>query len=247
MSVLKTENWDGVTAPGIPSGWNNDANLVTSAAVFNSSPNSLSLKGTASAGVPAYCTWGTADGVGGNVVVQALCQFGSNHANWWGVAARGNMAQLNNTSTSQYVGWLAIWPNYPGTSPKIKASISLVQAGVETVLATISGGAPPATGAWHLIRLTCNGPSLQLAVQRQSDGFWLNSSATFVSGFMVAVSTTDSTLSGSGTAGVVAQQGDVSQALYSDDWELDSLPPPTWPYLGGYLVPHRPDNREFWT
>jgi hypothetical protein len=245
VSILKQENWDSVVAPGVPSGWNNDANLKTSSAVFSSSPNSLALSSGASSGVPAYCTWGTADGAGGNVVVQALVQYGNSTANWWGVCARGSATQLNNTTTSQYVGWLADHPS--GLSPKARARISVVQAGTETVLGTTDDTSIGLSlNAWYLVQLTCNGTSLQLAIQRQSDGYWLSSGSLWVPGATPAVTVLDSTLSGSGYAAVAAKQGAASQGLYTDNFELDSITAPTWPRIDQYITPYRPPNTQFW-
>src|ERR1700728_2266394 len=77
MGLIHFENWDGVTAPNIPSGWNISADLVTatSGATPISSPNFLKLPAASSGTQTA--TWGTLDGNLGNVQIVGNVQFGT--------------------------------------------------------------------------------------------------------------------------------------------------------------------------
>jgi len=70
-TVIKYENWDGVTAPAIPFGWSVSTPIVTTASPGGgigpiSSPNVLACPSQLSATNWA-AVWGTVDGAGGNV------------------------------------------------------------------------------------------------------------------------------------------------------------------------------------
>ena len=102
-TTIKTEAWDGVSAPSLPAGWNAAADYVTATAHYRSSPNELLLSNSAGSGANYYATWGTADGVSGQVQVSATVRFGAAAAgNQIGLTARGTASTLDSSSTTQY-------------------------------------------------------------------------------------------------------------------------------------------------
>jgi hypothetical protein len=237
MSVIKAENWDGVTAPAVPTGWNVSANLATATGTVISAPNALALASGAGA-ADNYATWGTADTSSGNVSVYALFYFttlvggGPGFGNRCGVAARGSTSSLNSSATTQYVGWLT---TDTASASKGQLSISKFTSGTEFGLSagvSLAGANNVQAATWYLVRLDLNGSSLILSCQRQTDGYWCNSSGVFAAAAAAAVSITDTSITGSGYAGLAMNQGAVSQGLYSDNWELDTLLfgalPPPW-------------------
>jgi len=82
---------------------------------------------------------------------------------------------------------------------------------------------------WYEVTLTCLGSVLTLAVQRQSDGDWLNSSGTWVPSAASAITYTDaSPITGAGYSGIYGQQGTTGGGgnWYSDDWSLSATSAP---------------------
>jgi hypothetical protein len=219
MSVLKQETWDGVTAPAMPAGWN-ATGFATSAASPFSGVNALAYQVT-SAGT-YYCTWGTADTSGGNVIVSGYFNLsaGANKSFRWGLTARGSAATLSG-STSQYVAWI----DWGSTA----VGISRIVSGSETVLASLNPSLLQSTGgSWTYAYFVLNGTALSLALQRASDSFWLSSGGSWnilSSGQPSCLSVTDGSLAGPGYAGVYAVQTSASYAAYHDSWELDSILP----------------------
>jgi hypothetical protein len=132
MSVITTQNFDSTIT-----GWNNDANLTAvSNASAVSSPNVLSLASGATSSTLFYATYAMADGAGGNVVVSAYFNFGSNHNNALGLTARGSAATLNNSSTSFYLCQLKIDPSYPSLGSSL--TIGAMASGTLTPLASLT-------------------------------------------------------------------------------------------------------------
>ena len=219
MSLIHGENWDGVTAPATPTGWNVSAFIVTatSGATPLSSPNMLSLP-AGSAG-SEIITYATQDGNSGNVTVQGTVQFGtggSSGNSWGSVVARGNSATLSYSSSTFYE--LA----FSGENGDLE--INKVVAGTSTNLASVSISSI-STGVWYRISLTLVGASLSATAQRLSDNEWLNSSGSWAAAQATAISISDSSISGQGYTGWAASAGPAS-ATFGDDWSL--LTPQIW-------------------
>src|SRR5271155_3555121 len=105
MSIIKAENWDGVTDPTIPSGWNvgtptGAVAIVTTAggATPISSPNVIVAGVGTSSGFNTI-TWGTLDGNAGDVQVQGTIQF-NNSGGISNIAA--SVFARSNASTTNY-------------------------------------------------------------------------------------------------------------------------------------------------
>lgn len=219
MAILKYESWDSVTAPAVPGGWNLStpgSSLVTTTTAGTISPTSSPnmLESVSAAGAYGLATWGTADGVSGNVTVQSnIAWIGVGTKAKAGVMARGSASTLNFSTTSQYLAYCDPTANI--------ASISKVISGVLTDLFTATITGLLATDAWYQFSFTPNGTSLSFYVLRLSDSKWLTSSG-WVAGSPVAVTSgTDSSLSGSGYAGLLGDDGGTT--IVFDDFYLTSV------------------------
>lgn len=228
---IHSENWDGVTPPAIPAGFNCDANLVTTATFAGgitptSSPNALKQSG-GSLNTNYCCTWATADSNSGNVTVQANCTWywstSTPNSTIFGLCARGSAATLNFSSTSFY------WFTFDFIVQQV--AIQKVISGTATVLGSAVSMPTPARGTWYQLEATLNGTALSLAINRLSDNTWLNSSGSFVGGGATAISLTDGTLTSAGYAGLTGGTNVSAGAsdLYSDDWIFANVNPPPPP------------------
>jgi hypothetical protein len=237
MAILKNETWDGVSSPSIPAGWNVSAVFTTGSPLSPetplSNPNTLYLTpdGTSN---EFFATWNVADGVSGNISVQASFNGNSLTAvTLYGVTARGSSATLDFTSTSFYRGTI-------DTNTGL-VNIDKVVSGVVTNLVNV-----PLIGffqpmEWYQITLTLNGTSFSLAVQRLSDSNWLHNIsgvANWLPGMAIVATVTDGSLTGSGYAGINCRQsGGVFDPLYSDDFLFESIgtgTPPNYTVIGTF-------------
>jgi hypothetical protein len=222
MSIA-TQNWDGVVAPAIPAGWTVDSPIVTTTQTGGvagitptSSPNMLALlaSGTNS---HYFATYGTTDGNGGNVIVQANFNSPSvtnNHT--WGLTARGSASALNVTSTTFY--WLQF------SAFRAEAILYKMISGAQTQIAILSG-ITIVVPDWYTVYLACNGSTISGSVQRASDGYWLAGSGSWTAGSGPALFAPDTSITGSGYSGLTLQAR--SDDAVSDDWALSAAAPPS--------------------
>ncbi len=224
MAILKSENWDSVASPSIPAGWTVDAVFTTDSPIAPvtpiSNPNTLYLTpdGTTD---NFFATWGTPDGSGGDVSVQA--SFNANTSTGvtlYGVAARGSATPLDFSSVSYYRGTLNL---ASGT-----INIDKVVSGIVTNLSSLPFG--PGflfPQVWYQIILTISGTTLSIAAQRLSDNNWVHKvgvTAVFQPGQVVADSIIDGSITGSGYSGINCRQsGGASDPVYSDDFLFESI------------------------
>jgi hypothetical protein len=220
VALTYTQNWDGVTPPAIPAGWNVDTDFATLAPNSNwvSSPNTLKLADAHTINVPAYATYATVDGNGGNVIVSAYFEFNGTNACQWGVAARGTGSTLDNSTTSQYVCWLQLNPGFPTLSTRVR--ISKVIAGTETPIASFVSTDQVAIGFFYQVVFIANGTSLEAQVIRYADGYSLQPSGLFAPQAASCLITTDGSLSSAGYTGIVAQQGATNSSLQTDNFAV---------------------------
>ena len=106
MSIA-SQNWDGVTPPADPAGWNySTANFTTTTTLPVSqspisSPNVLQLSQSSNA--DAFATYATQDGNSGNVIVSAYFMAGSASNNCQGaLVARANVNAVVKASSTFY-------------------------------------------------------------------------------------------------------------------------------------------------
>ena len=226
MSILHYENWDGASPPAAPSGWTfqSGSGLITTASGPTpiSSPNMIEQPAAAIGTFAAI--WNTQDGVGGNVTVQGTgLFFGSSGLSTvdFGVFGRASSA-TNPYSGTCYQARMA--GDGGGTG---ECDLLQYISGTPTTLASVSISSV-SYDLWYQITLTLNGTAHNVAIQRLTDGFWLNFSGNFTSSVGYAISEGDSAISGQGYSGWSATTNNVIP-VYGDDWTLTGLSAPTIP------------------
>ena len=116
-------------------------------------------------------------------------------------------------------------------------SLNLFAPGV-THLGLLTGFAL-GTSAWYQLTLNCNGSNLTVVVQRLSDGYYLNSSGAWQAAAAVAITATDSSITGQGYGGLrIFDPAGLSQ-VFSDDFSFTAytFSPSGGAVLGGTAVP----------
>lgn len=230
MGIIKSENWDSVTAPAIPGGWTVDSPLATATTLAPSSaPNSLVFPAASGNGGIYFATWGTQDGASGEVQVSATIRFANGTASTEQdvmVFARGSQAATAWNTVSLYVLTLGM-----GSSPNGLLLQKRIAAATTTIGASV-GGSALANGTNYRITLKCQGTTITGTCQRLSDSFWLNSGGTFQSSPATALVATDSSITGQGYAGAAVYLADTTGGNVGlDDWLLENFlsPPPPMP------------------
>lgn len=222
---IKQEDFDGVTAPALPSGWTFGSPLATDASPPGgitpiSSPNVLALNAPGN-NTHYYGTYGTADSNGGAVSVSGYFNAGGTTNNQtFGLTLRGNASDLS-LSGKTYL-WVQLSPFV------LACRVYKVVSGTQTLLhsVTLSSLAVP---AWYQMTATDDASNnVNVTVQRVSDGYWLDSSGTFQPGAADVLSFNDSSVTGAGYAGFTLQSRSDFACL--DRWVFDNLSPPTVVY-----------------
>ncbi len=211
---LKTERFDGVTAPALPPLWVFDSGFATTATFLSfitplSSPNALSLGPTSSA-ARSFATWQTPDSLGGDVQVD--CSFNASDDNGrlaFGVFARSNASAPTIGASTFYLAEIDV--------DRSQVHLRKVVAGTLTTLATV-GTLGLTVPQWYALSFRLAGTALTVTVVRASDGFTLNSGGTFQSAATSAIALTDSSIAGSGFTGLTAVA--VTDRAYIDNWAL---------------------------
>jgi hypothetical protein len=222
VATLHFENWDGVTAPALPSGWTTQSGsgIVTATGsgpvVPISSPNMIEAPGPTFS--PNTITWGTQDGVGGNVQVTGTGLFngGVNNASF-AIFARSNASTTLYSSSTFYEA------AFSGSGDEI--AVSKYVSGTGTFLFGVSA-ATISSNTWYQLVFTLNGTTISLSAQRLSDSYWLNGVGVWQPAMVTAISFSDSSITGQGYAGWSAES---PQPVYGDNWTLASLSAPAIP------------------
>jgi len=213
-SLIHYEGWDGVSAPSIPSGWTVSSPLVTAGAPYPSGISPLTspnwLKCSSSGTNTHYpATWDVADPANGNVLVYAsFIAYTTTNNQTFGVFARGSAYPLFIGSSSYY--WAQLSPE------NSVCQLYAVVGGTQTSIGSVSLGTALSDQAWYQLQLNCQGSTIAVVVVRASDGYYLNSSGSFQSGSAVAITATDTSVTGSGYAGLTLQSH--SDGSYTDEW-----------------------------
>ncbi len=215
-SLIHYQGWDGVSAPNIPTGWTVGAQVSTTASPTGgisplSNPNVLTCQ-TIVGTTQEPATYDTADGKNGNVLVYAsfsVAALGSTQI--WGVFARCSAYPVVIASSTFY--WATLSPTAN------TCELYSVVSGTATPIGSVSIGTALSLGVWYQVQLSCSGPTISVAVVRGSDGYSLNASGNFQSAGTEAISVTDSSVSGSGYAGLTLEDhAATSENIYSDEW-----------------------------
>jgi len=226
-----SENFDGVTAPAIPAGWNTDAVWVTNGTQFHSSPNSL--RSNDNTNVFKWATYGTADSLNGASLNLSCYVYFPTSATTsqfqYGITYRCNAATMNNTSTRCYA--FRVRDN-PGNGTGFTALVSISNGTATTILEHANSDGSFAGMGWLWMNAIVTSTSHTLYIQRVSDSFWLNSSGNFLGAFAAAISTTDSTYTTGDYFGVVSLSpfSGGGQSIYYDDFSINT------PYTTGSLL-----------
>ena len=226
MSVIKSENWDGATAPSIPAGWNVGTPTgavaivtTTSGGIPISSPN-LIVAGVGTSSGFDTITWGTLDGNAGNVQVQGTFQFNSSGGT--GNVAASVFARCN-SSTANYLSSNFYELRLAGADGAVE--INKYLGGTKSTLFSVSTSSL-ASGIWYQATLQLSGSpttSIRAIVQRLTDNYYLQSGGTFGSGVSIITGVdSSSSIAGQGYAGWAASTG-AAQPVFGDDWSLSTF------------------------
>lgn len=231
MPFTITENWDGVTAPAVPAGWNADPLYATSTAHRYTTPNALKL-GTVTPGVVYYATNSAMDSGGGAVVDVTSLVYIDNIAedaqNYIGPTFRCSAATMDNSSTSCY--WVRLYINPSTVSPYLSFA-SVVNGSVNDVFIVTDVSNGLVVGTWYSIRVTSGGGDLfNVSVTRMTDGYTLDPDGAFVSTPSVAIENLHATAIPSGGYYGVAASAATTDLAYFDDFLVNaSMPTIVWP------------------
>ncbi|MDR3638794.1 MAG: hypothetical protein P4L84_33615 [Isosphaeraceae bacterium] len=225
MSVITSQNWDGVTAPVLPSGWHYDGGFATGTglAIPLSSPNLL-VSVDSSESTAYYLA---ADSSGGQVQVSAAFTSES---------IKGGFGLGVNTVGSVIAR--AANPASPTTRTCYRATIDFFAG--QILLDKIVGGTATSLhilgasliapygymgGQWFTLQLICNGTAIAVNLE-SPDGLWLQTDGTWGASQVNCISVTDLSVSGSGYAGLVMNPGISGESpgdVYSDNFLFESL------------------------
>ncbi len=213
-SLIKYENWDGVSAPSIPAGWTVDAQLTTTSSPTGgisplSSPNVLAGEPSVPGPIEA-ATYDTPDSASGNVLVYASFNIAATGTTQvWGVFARSSACPVVVNSSNFY--WATLSPTAS------TCELYTVVGGTATPIGSVSVAL--SSDNWYQLQLSCQGSTISVTVVNGSNGYFLDASGNFISTATVAISVTDTSVTGSGYAGLTLQdKGASGDAIYSDEW-----------------------------
>lgn len=212
-ALIYSQNFDGVTAPALPSGWTftpASPAKITTTAWSSSGANALSMPIDQAAA--DYAVYNLADTNNGDVIVSTMIQFNSlTGFNKGGVFARGGGSTSTISTSYQLIA------ERSGTSPNPGLYLYVGNPNSPTQIANITSGSIFTNGVPYYLELKCLGASISGRVRRGTDGYWLNSSGTWTATESTAFSVTDSTLSSAGYFGLQKYSGTSAGAVYFDD------------------------------
>lgn len=219
-----SQNFDGVTAPAIPSGMTTTGfgwQTTTGAdgIMPTSAPNCAIV--TTASGLAYTLTSSSPDSSGGDVSVSAdVNAYSTGNPGYVGVVARGSAAVLNSFSS-----YYAARINYNLGLPEIIKVISGTLTSLDSLssmLNTISG--------WSTPTLSISGSSLSMTVQDKATGQYYTPSGALQSSPVACLTATDSSITGSGYFGCYAQEISGPIDAFFDNVSQAGLTAPTFVY-----------------
>lgn len=198
MAALVTENFDGVTAPSLPSGWTFNGSWATQAAAPKSSPNSLINNDSGTVSYASYNTIATST----DATVDAWFLTGS-------LVTSVNLttyvcARMNSQTYAGSSGYLAGLQLGTLDSPFGLVLYKRVSGTLTQLGSTINpAGDPFAINVYYDVQLVCAGTSIIVRCQRNSDSKFLTSAGTWQVGTADAISVTDSAVTAAGYVGII--------------------------------------------
>jgi hypothetical protein len=223
------QDWDAVTAPAMPSDFNDCGGLFFTSTTFSlSGTNSLTL----SPNDGMLCSLRTpSDGSGGDVIVEAAFLAASLSGS--GYTARvfcRSSPTLDCTNTGYYAEInLAVSGS---------AGISLQGlSGAPTSVGTAVAGVTFSAGVWYRVKLKAAGSRFEMTVQRLSDSLYLQPDGTWGSADGPCCAGTNTDLATEGYAGVGIDNTGHDLAVYCDDFKLTPITAPGTPATITLQVP----------
>jgi hypothetical protein len=185
MAFSVTQNFDGVSAPNLPTGWTYGVSLVTTASTNFSAPNSLTMSGGISHEIDmaVYSTTDTSATSWTISCVVSLTQSNSYAGPCWNSSSDGSTC---------YYGKIA----YSSTGSAQYVEIIKRVSSSETILATIQPGVSFLTsGRWYTFAMSGSqsGATMTMTatVVDSTNGYYLTSSGTWQAGATNAFSLSD--------------------------------------------------------
>lgn len=219
MATIKSENFDGVPAPAIPSGWVADTNIVTETTSFQSSPNGVT-SGNTTANTMFWDT--NDDGNGGAAQASAWLHYGGS------TSAVILYVFCRMTSVPTSLGGSVHFSGMTSYGVRINPSGNNLNV-VKVVAGTVSNiGATRShtfsAGDKFIAYCRCVGSSIILRLQRTSDGKWLDSSDTWQSTVQDTITASDTSVTGAGKSGLGFVRGAVpGDVIYADDFLFETI------------------------
>lgn len=210
-ALLYSQNWDGVTAPAVPSDFTVSGAVVTSTTIAAATgTNTLRFPILNSA--LTYALSNAPDTNNGNVLVSSKASFVNTTGNQdLGVAARANSGL-----TTYYYMELA----YSVSDSPRGMVLGKKVSGTNTVLASVSSTTAFVANTYYRVFLETLGTTISSKIRRETDGYWLNSSAAWQQAETAWTSQTDSSISGAGYYGPISFLGTGTSVAYQDDFEV---------------------------
>ncbi|SRR6266403_349547 len=219
--IIKSENWESVTAPAIPAGWTltgwDSTNLITTTAQKVSGVNSVKSGDNSSNVCGGYWNTTTDGNCGDSQVTMSFyleSTIGTGQS--FGLICRA----VNPPLTDCYKMTLNVGSN--------TINLSVYIGGVSSTIT--SQAATLATGIWYTCRLKCLLNTVNIRVQRASDSNYLTSANTWQAASVDCIVVTDSTPgrpSGTGYGGFFLNNADFPASTvditYADDFLFESL------------------------
>jgi len=213
-SLIHYEGWDSVSAPSIPAGWTVGAQLTTTSSPTGginplSNPNVLAGQPSVPGPIEA-ATYDTPDSASGNVLVYASFNIAATGTTQvWGVFARSSAYPVVVTSSNFY--WATLSPTAS------TCELYAVVGGTATPIGSVSVALSSDT--WYQLQLSCQGSTISVTVVNGSNGYFLDASGNFISTATAAIAVTNTSVTGSGYAGLTLQdKGASGNDIYSDEW-----------------------------
>jgi len=227
MSNVFTEDFDGVTAPTLPSTITAAGTYQTSATHAQTSPNSVVAAVTGGLNAAVCYFNGADDGNGGNSVARL---YVGAEALVGGVAAA--MAYNRMTTPTISNGTLVGYRLY------IDFVLGRLQMDEISLGAGLGLGHVDSTDFFtvpehYILELETNLHLITGRVQRQSDGHWLDNSGAWQSSIQDCIVATDYTVTGAGYAGFAIAISSMSNVLWVDDLSLDTVVAPIQIFIDG--------------
>ena len=210
-SLIHYEGWDGATAPSIPAGWTVSAPLATSSSPTGgisplSSPNVLACA-TSGSNTHYPATYSVADAAGGNVLVYASFTRGQHDEQPDVRRLRAGRRTRSSSPARPITGH---------SSHRMLRRASSTPSSEARRPRSARSSATLSDDVWYQVQLNCQQSTITVTVVRASDGYFLTSAGNWQAAGAIAISVTDSSVTGSGYAGLTLQSR--SDNAYSDEW-----------------------------